>query len=101
MLSVQVLSTVVSMTTKTISYTEARANLAKTIDEVCDDVLPIVVSKRGKRVVMMPESEYNAMLETLYVTRGGNAQHLRESLEQVDRGEMRAISLDEIKAMSH
>lgn len=67
------------MTIRTISYTEVRANLSKTIDEVVDDIRPAVITKRNKRVVLISEDEYNALTEAFHVLRGGNAEYLREA----------------------
>lgn len=87
------------MTTKTISYTDARANLSKTIDEVVDDIRPVVITKRNKRVVLISEDEYNALMETFHVLRGGNAEYLREAIAQEKSGRVREISMEELKGM--
>ncbi len=88
------------MTTKTISSTEARKTFYGLMREVVDDAVPIVVRNRGREnVVMMPESEFNALQETLYLLSGHNGEHLRESEEQLRRGETTPVTLEEIERM--
>ncbi len=88
------------MTTKTISSTEARKTFYGLMREVVDDAVPIVVRNRGREnVVMMPESEFNALQETLYLLSGHNGEHLRESEEQLRRGETTPVTLAEIERM--
>ncbi len=31
-----------------LTYTEARANLARTIDTVCDNHAPVIITKKGQ-----------------------------------------------------
>jgi antitoxin YefM len=52
---------------RSISYTAARSNLAKTIEEVCDDHAPIVITRKGEgAVVMMSLEDYAALEENPY-----------------------------------
>lgn len=88
------------MTTKSLSSSEARASFYSIIKEVVDDVVPVVIRQRGKKsTVIISEDEYNSLIETAYVTAGGNAQRLRESIAQVREGKTRTISLEEIDAL--
>jgi antitoxin YefM len=42
-----------------ISYTEVRKNLAKVMDQVCNDYAPVVITRKGKAsVVVMSLEEY-------------------------------------------
>lgn len=48
-----------------ISYSALRANLAGTMDRVCDDREPIVVTrKNGRSVVMLSLEDYTSLEET-------------------------------------
>ena len=48
-----------------ISYTAARANLANTMANVCNDHAPIIISRKSEApVVMMFLEDYKAMHET-------------------------------------
>ncbi len=50
---------------KAISCTEARENLAATMDRVCEDSTPVIITrKRDQAVVMMSLADYEALDET-------------------------------------
>ncbi len=88
------------MTTKSISSSEARSSFYSILREVVDDAVPVVIRQRGKQnAVILSEDEYNSLIETAYVSSGKNGERLREAKEQIERGECREISLDEIKTM--
>jgi len=72
-----------------ISYTAARANLAKTMEKVCDDHAPVIITrKREKPVVMISLQDFQAMEETAYLLRTpANARHLLESIAELEAGE--------------
>ena len=79
-----------------ISYTAARANLAKTMEKVCNDHDPVIITrKREPPVVMLSLEDYQSMEETAYLLRSpANARHLLESiaeLETVNRAEQELI----------
>jgi antitoxin YefM len=71
-----------------ISYTAARANLAKTMEQVCNDHSPVIITrKRGAPVVMLSLEDYQAMEETAYLLRSpANARHLLESTAELEAG---------------
>ena len=73
---------------KSVTYSEARANLATTIDNAIEDHEPVIISRSGKkRVVLMSLEDYNSMEETAYLLRSpNNARKLLESLAQADKG---------------
>jgi antitoxin YefM len=72
-----------------ITYTAARQNLAKTMEAVCKDRAPIIVTrKRSESVVIMSLEDYEALEETAYLLRSPkNAQRLIESIGQLEKGE--------------
>lgn len=48
-----------------ITYTAARANLAKAMDEVCENHEPVVITRSGEpSVVMMALEDFKALEET-------------------------------------
>ena len=71
-----------------ISYTAARANLSKTMAQVCDDHAPIIITrKRESPVVMLSLEDYQSMAETNYLLRSpANARNLLESIDALDAG---------------
>nr|VFK27010.1 MAG: antitoxin YefM [Candidatus Kentron sp. LPFa] len=72
-----------------ISYTVARANLSKTMEKVCFDHDPMIITrKRESPVVMISLEDYQAMEETAYLLRSpANARHLLESIAELEAGE--------------
>lgn len=71
-----------------ISYTAAREHLAKTMDRVCEDHEPIIVTRnRNQAVVMISLEDYKAMEETAYLLRSpANARRLLESIAELEQG---------------
>ncbi len=71
-----------------LTYSQARKNLAKTMDKVCDDRSPIIVTRKNRRsVVMMSLEDYEALEETAYLLRSPrNAKRLREAVDQLRQG---------------
>ncbi|MCY3689367.1 MAG: type II toxin-antitoxin system prevent-host-death family antitoxin [Gammaproteobacteria bacterium] len=71
-----------------ISYTAARANLAKTMEKVCQDHDPVIITrKRETPVVMISLEDFQAMEETAYLLRApANARRLLESIAELESG---------------
>jgi antitoxin YefM len=71
-----------------ISYTSARSNLAKTMEQVCNDHAPIVITRKGEgAVVMMSMDDYQALEETAYLLRSPkNMRRLVEAMIELDDG---------------
>lgn len=79
-----------------ISYTAARANLAKTMEKVCDDHAPVIITRKSESpVVMISLEDYQAMEEAAYLLRSpANARRLLESIAELEsgKGTVRAIA---------
>jgi antitoxin YefM len=71
-----------------ISYTAARSNLAKTMEQVCEDHAPVIITrKKAPSVVMMSLEDFEALQETAYLLRvPENARRLLESVAEFERG---------------
>ncbi len=71
-----------------ISYTTARANLAKTMEKVCNDHAPMIITRKSEApVVMLSLEDYQAMEETVYLLRSpANARRLLESIAELEAG---------------
>lgn len=74
---------------ESISYTSARSNLAKTMEQVCEDHAPIVITRKGEgAVVMMSMDDYQALEETAYLLRSPkNTRRLIESISELESGQ--------------
>ena len=71
-----------------ITYTAARANLANTMDRVCEDHEPIIITRNSQQaVVMMSLDDFNALEETSHLLRSPkNARRLLESIAALETG---------------
>ncbi|MFQ3347053.1 MAG: antitoxin YefM [Candidatus Azotimanducaceae bacterium] len=81
---------------KCTSYESARSNLAKTMEQVCDDHAPIAIARKGEgAVVMMSMADYQALEETAYLLRSPkNTRRLIESIGELeaDKGGERELN---------
>jgi antitoxin YefM len=73
---------------KALSYTALRRNLAKTMEKVCDDHEPIVITRKSEgAVVMLSLEDYESLEETTYLLRSPkNLQRLVDSIAQLEQG---------------
>ena len=73
---------------KAISYTAARQNLAKTMENVCKDHAPVIITRKtNDSVVVMSLEDYEALAETAYLLRSPkNIRRLIESVAQLEEG---------------
>lgn len=80
-----------------ITYSAARANLADTMDRVCDDHEPIMITRNGEQaVVMMSLDDFKALEETSYLLRSPkNMRRLLESIAELESGKGKVRSLAE------
>lgn len=71
-----------------ITYTYVRNNLAKTLEKVCEDHDPIIVTRQNQNsVVIMSLEDYEAFAETAYLLRSPkNAQRLLRSIDDLESG---------------
>lgn len=71
-----------------LTYSQARSNLAKTMDRVCDDHSPLIITRKNQRsVVMISLEDYQALEETAYLLRSPeNARRLLESRAELQSG---------------
>lgn len=72
----------------TVTYTAARANLASTMNRVCEDHEPLIITRNSEQsVVMMSLEDYKALEETAYLLRSPvNAQRILASVAQLEAG---------------
>ncbi|MFO7860826.1 MAG: type II toxin-antitoxin system prevent-host-death family antitoxin [Desulfosalsimonas sp.] len=74
---------------KAITYTAARQNLAKTMENVCRDRSPVIVTRKSSEsVVIMSLEDFEALEETAYLLRSPkNTRRLIESIAQLENDE--------------
>ncbi|MBI3570580.1 MAG: type II toxin-antitoxin system prevent-host-death family antitoxin [Gammaproteobacteria bacterium] len=80
---------------KTMSYSAARNNLAKVIEEVTQDHAPILITRqKGAAAVLISLEDFESWQETAYLMRSpANAEHLRRGIAQVKAGKTRRRKL--------
>jgi antitoxin YefM len=71
-----------------LTYSQARSELAKTMDKVCDDHTPIIITRKNQRsVVMISLEDYESLEETAYLLRSPrNARRLLASIAELESG---------------
>jgi antitoxin YefM len=79
-----------------MSYTEAREKLARTMDRVCDDHEPVVITRQKRRsVVMLSLDDYESITETAYLLKSrANMRRLLTATRQLESGKGRKRKLN-------
>jgi len=72
-----------------ITYSAARANLASTMNRVCNDHEALIITRNGEQsVVMISLEDYSALEETAYLLRSPTtAKRLLSAIEQLNSGQ--------------
>jgi antitoxin YefM len=80
---------------QTISYTDARNQLAGLMEMAARDRKPITITRNGAgAVVLMDSDEYAAMEETLHLlSTPSNAERLRQGLKDYASGKLKKGAL--------
>jgi antitoxin YefM len=78
-----------------VSFSEARANLKAVMDRVVADKAPItIIRQHGEGVVIISQSEWESIEETLYLLRSPkNAARLLEAVRGFEEREAKGIDL--------
>ena len=84
-------------TGQVLNYTQARQNLKSLMDTVIEDRIAITITRTtSEPVIMMAKTEYDALMETLYLIRSPrNAERLREAIAEIDRGDVVNVEMVE------
>lgn len=82
-----------------LTYTQARANLAKLLDEVSLNKEVVIINrKNAENVALVSESELSGILETAHLLRSPkNAQRLLKALLEVQTENNTPQSLEDLK----
>src|SRR5947209_20401548 len=80
-----------------VTFSELRKRLAHFMDRAVDDRVPVLVTRQGHEpVVMLAQSDYDGMAETLHLLSSpANARRLEEALAEAERGERIEAEWDE------
>lgn len=72
-----------------VNYTDARKNFSATMDRVCDGHIPVAITrKNGKPVVMLSLEDYNAWEETMYLLRSeANRSRILGAIRDIEKGQ--------------
>jgi antitoxin YefM len=81
------------------TYTKARANFAKLLDEVTKNRETVIIKRRGaEKVAMIAQSELSSLLETAYLLRSPkNADRLLTALERALKRKIKPMTLDKLR----
>ena len=73
---------------RAITYTAARESLAATMDQVCEDHDPVIITRnRDQAVVLISLEDYESLQESAYLLRSpANARRLLESISELESG---------------
>ncbi len=82
-----------------LTYTQARANLARLLDEVSHNKEVVIINrKNAENVALVSESELSSILETAHLLRSPkNAQRLLKSLLKVQEDAEIPQTVEELK----
>ena len=81
------------------TYTQARAELAKLLDQVTHDREVVVIQRRGEEAVaMIAASELTSLMETAYLLRSpANAERLLSALGRALKGEGQSLTVEALR----
>lgn len=66
-----------------VNYTTLRDNMKSCFDQIAEDKETMIVTRKDENMVIMSQSLYDSMMETLYlVSNENNLKHLTESIAQ-------------------
>jgi len=82
-----------------ISYSRARAQLARLLDEVVENRETVVIRRRkGEAVAMIAASELSSLAETAYLLRSPrNAERLLAALVRARAGEGKLMTVEQLR----
>lgn len=82
-----------------ITYSQARANLARLLDEVTENREVVIIRRRnGEDAALIAASELTSLMETAYLLRSpANAERLLTALNDALKGEGKALTPDDLR----
>jgi len=71
------------------NYSNLRDNMKEYFDKVADSFEPLIITRKGENMVVMSQSLYDSLMETIYLMRNeNNLKHLRKSIDEYKNGKM-------------
>lgn len=68
-----------------VNYSTLRNNMKSYFDKVSDDRDTMIVTRKDENVVIMSQSTYDSLMETVYLTNNRhNYDHLMKSIQQLE-----------------
>ena len=79
-----------------INYSELRNKMKFYMDKISNDFETMVITRKGKNVVMLSEESYNNLIENLYIMSDKtNYERLMQSLSQVPSATVHDLVIDD------
>lgn len=78
--------------TSAITATEARRRLFPLLKQVAEDHVHVEIVHIDGNAVLVSKEDWDAMVETTYLSRGANGEQLRQSIAELEAG--KAIERD-------
>lgn len=79
-----------------INYSTLRENMKDCFDQVAQDRETMIVTRKGENIVIMSQSDYNRIMETLHLVKSEkNYGYLREAITQYRTGKGKTHELIE------
>ena len=84
-----------------ITYTQARAGMAKLLDQVTEDREIVIIRRRGgEAAALISADELSGLLETANLLRSpANAQRLLEALQRALKNEGQLMTADDLRRL--
>lgn len=70
-----------------ITASEARKRLFPLIEQINEDRIEVEVVHRSGNVVLVSKDQWDAMVETAYLSRGANGRMLRRRIADIEAGQ--------------
>ncbi|HEY5722396.1 MAG TPA: type II toxin-antitoxin system prevent-host-death family antitoxin [Allosphingosinicella sp.] len=82
-----------------VSFSELRRRLAHFMDRATADRSPVLITRQGSEpVVMLAQSEYEGMMETLHLRRSpANAARLDDAIARAEAGDFVEVDPETFK----
>jgi len=81
-----------------VTYSNLRANLSSTMERVCEDHSPVIVTKKNNNnIVMISLEDYEALDETAYLLGSSkNAERLLRSIKSMHEGTSKVLKEEDL-----